>query len=293
MDNGRLIHITDADDPRLWPYTRLKERQLVAPLSTGGVDPSGAGLFIAEGHTVVELLAASRFAVHSALLVQGRMPAAEAWIARLDPAVPIYVAPQEVMDHVVGFHVHRGVLACGVRSPQPSMGAILASATSAVVLEDLSNTENVGAIFRTVAALGGACPAVLLTPGCADPLYRQAIRVSMGHVLRVPFNVVAPWPGGLEQVSRAGLRLVALAPSAGLDLAEYARSAGTARHALILGSEGPGLSASALRTVDSLGGVRLRIPMADGVDSLNVNAAAAVALSWLSSSTPPGARHSS
>jgi tRNA G18 (ribose-2'-O)-methylase SpoU len=175
------------------------------------------------------------------------------------------------MAEVVGFHLNRGVLAVADRAAPPDVRALLRDARLVAVLEGVGDHENLGALFRNAAALG--VDAVLLGPRCSDPLYRRSVRVSMGHVLRVPFaELPGPWPASMALLRAAGLRVAALTPAAGaLPLA----SAGLAgeRVALLLGAEGPGLTDEALDAAD----VRVRIPMAAGVDSLNVATAAAVA----------------
>jgi tRNA G18 (ribose-2'-O)-methylase SpoU len=174
------------------------------------------------------------------------------------------------MAQVVGFHLNRGVLATADRAPVPAVPELLARSHHLAVLEGINDHENLGALFRNAAAFG--VDAVLLGPGCADPLYRRSVRVSMGHVLRVPFAPVCSWPGDLQAVRSAGFRVVALTPALrAVPLAQAGVSVG--RVAWLLGAEGPGLSADALSAAD----LAVRIPMAPGVDSLNVATAAAIA----------------
>jgi tRNA G18 (ribose-2'-O)-methylase SpoU len=172
---------------------------------------------------------------------------------------------------VVGFHLNRGVLAVADRAAPPDVAALLRRARLVAVLEGVNDHENLGALFRNAAALG--VDAVLLGPRCSDPLYRRSVRVSMGHVLRVPFaELPGSWPASLDIVRAAGLRVAALTPAAEAQPLATAALAGQ-RVAVLLGAEGPGLTAEALAAAD----LRVRIPMATGVDSLNVATAAAVA----------------
>jgi tRNA G18 (ribose-2'-O)-methylase SpoU len=175
------------------------------------------------------------------------------------------------MAEVVGFHLNRGVLAVADRAARPEAADLVRDARLVAVLEGVNDHENLGALFRNAAALG--VDGVLLGPRCADPLYRRSVRVSMGHVLRVPFTELpGPWPDSLELLRAAGLRIAALTPAPAAEPLAAAGLGGQ-RVALLLGAEGPGLTAEALAAAD----VRVRIPMATGVDSLNVATAAAVA----------------
>src|SRR6185437_12824267 len=181
---------------------------------------------------------------------------------------PVYATSADVLASTVGFHLNRGVLAAADRAPEPAPGPLLAAA-GRVVLEGVNDHENLGALFRNAAGLG--VDAVLLGPRCADPLYRRSVRVSMGHVLRVPFARLPSWPE--LRSALAGFTVLALAPhppSMPLSTVDPSEP----RLALLLGAEGPGLTAEALAAADA----RVRIPMAFGVDSLNVATAAAIAL---------------
>ncbi|APU17662.1 SpoU rRNA methylase family protein [Actinoalloteichus fjordicus] len=178
------------------------------------------------------------------------------------------------MASIVGFHLNRGVLAVADRAPRPSAEELLSTARTLAVLEGIGDHENLGALFRNAAALG--IDGVLLGGGCADPLYRRSVRVSMGHVLRVPFAELRPWPDGLGALREAGFRVAALTPDASaLPLSHFELASG--QGAVLLGSEGPGLTAEAMDWAD----LRVRIPMAVGVDSLNVATAAAIAFHHL------------
>lgn len=227
--------------------------------------PGGRGLVLAEGTVVVRRLLDSPYPPRALLGVPRRIEELAPELAGLD--VPAFVADAGTMASVVGFHLNRGVLASADRAPAPGLEALLTGAHRVAVLEAVNDHENLGALFRNAAALG--VDAVLLAPGCADPLYRRSVRVSMGHVLRVPFTG-GPWPALEAALRRAGFVLAALTP--GGDVAP-GRLADTPRLALLLGAEGPGLSDEALALADH----RVRIAMVGGVDSLNVATAAAVA----------------
>ena len=226
--------------------------------------PGGRGLVIAEGVVVVRRLLDSPYPVRALLGVPRRL--AELDLDGVD--VPAYAAEADTMARIVGFHLNRGVLAVADRAPLPSV-ADLARGRVLAVLEGVNDHENLGALFRNAAALG--VDGVLLGPRCADPLYRRSVRVSMGHVLRVAFTTLPePWPAALAALD--GHTIVALTPSADAVPLAAAGLAGR-RVALLLGAEGPGLTDEALRYAH----LRVRIPMATGVDSLNVATAAAVA----------------
>ncbi len=255
--------ITDPDDPRLEVYRDLKDADA----------KRRHGVFIAEGRFIVRtLLAGSRFRVRSVFVT----PAARASIADAlaGRRAPVYETAQEVMNQVVGFDLHRGCLAVGERGEPMAPPEVLGRPGPVVVLEGVNNHDNVGGIFRNAAAFGAA--GVLLAAGCVDPLYRKAIRVSMGAALRLPFAELDDWPGGLEAVRASGRAVAALTPAAdAVDLDEWdAGDASLARAAWVLGAEGPGLTRRAMERADA----RVRIPITEAVDSLNVASASAVAL---------------
>jgi tRNA G18 (ribose-2'-O)-methylase SpoU len=231
--------------------------------------PGGRGLVIAEGVVVVRRLIHSRYPVRSLLGVPRRLDELAADLALVD--VPAYAADADTMAAAVGFHLNRGVLAVADRVPPPDPLALAASARVLAVAEGVGDHENLGALFRNAAALG--VDGVLLGPRCADPLYRRSVRVSMGHVLQVPFTgMPGEWPSSLDWLRAAGLTVAALTPAT--DAVPLAAAGLTGvRTALLVGAEGPGLTAEALAAAD----LRVRIPMAAGVDSLNVATAAAVA----------------
>jgi tRNA G18 (ribose-2'-O)-methylase SpoU len=252
--------VVDPDDERIADYRALTD----VALRTRWEPPHG--LFIAEGELVLRRALRAGFAPRSYLLDVARVDQ----LADL-PGAPVYAASQQVLQATTGFHVHRGVLASFHRRPLLAAAELLGSARRLLVCEDVNNHTNLGAIFRGAAGLG--MDGVLLSPSCADPLYRRCVRVSMGEVFALPYARLEPWPSGLEEVRAAGFSLLALTPAAGAVPIQHLDPAVRARPALLLGSEGAGLSRSALAASD----LRVTIPMRRGVDSLNVAAAAAVA----------------
>jgi tRNA G18 (ribose-2'-O)-methylase SpoU len=231
------------------------------------------GFFIAEGPLVVRTLLATTNRVRSVLVTPPQLEALTDVLGTIE--APIYVVAPDVMRSTVGFDLHRGAVAAADRYDLPSVAHVLAGARRVAVLERVNDHENLGALFRNAAALG--IDAVLLGDRCADPLYRRSVRVSMGHVLRIPFAPLAPWPDALGQLRAAGFALLALTPKdpavplGDLDPTRLARTA------VLLGAEGPGLTDAALAAAD----LRIRIPMAAGVDSLNIATAAAIAFHHL------------
>jgi tRNA G18 (ribose-2'-O)-methylase SpoU len=264
---AQLIFPESAADPRLDDFRDL------ATADRRPDRPGGRGLVIAEGTVVVARLLASPYPVRALLGVARRIEELETELAEVD--VPVYVTSAETMAEVVGFHLNRGVLAVADRAPRPAPAEIAARARVLAVLEGVGDHENLGALFRNAAALG--VDGVLLGAGCSDPLYRRSVRVSMGNVLRIPFAPLEPWPGGLGLLREHGFSVAALTPRP--DAVPLGSLRGPAeRVALLLGSEGPGLTGEALAAAD----LAVRIPMAEGVDSLNVATAAAVAFYELS-----------
>ena len=280
-DGGaRFEAIEDAADPRLDDYRDLRDAALRVR----------QGVFIAESREVVRLLlAGTRFRARSVLATP---PALAALRPALDAAVPaprVLVAHHDVIREVAGFDFHRGCLAVGERGAEPALDALVVppGARLVLVLEDVSNPDNVGAIFRN--AMAFAVDGVLLSARSVDPLYRKAIRVSMGGSLRVPFARLSDWAGGLARLRAAGYTVVALTPSAAalaLDRLGIQQPLPD-RVALLVGSEGHGLGAEARAAAD----LDIRIPMAPGVDSLNVATAVGIALFHLRHRGPvrPGA----
>jgi tRNA G18 (ribose-2'-O)-methylase SpoU len=261
---SETIRITDPRDPRLDDFRDLSRADRRPDR------PGGRGLVIAEGAVVVRRLVLSPYPVRALLGVDRRY---EELAADLEQEVaPYYKVSAELMAEVVGFHLNRGVLATADRVEFPAAAELLDEVRSVAVLEGVGDHENLGGIFRNAAALGVG--AVLLADGCADPLYRRSVRVSMGTVLAVPFATVEWLDAGMSLLRRKGFRIVALSPSGSTTLREAALDG---KVALLVGSEGPGLTAQALAAAD----VRVRIPMAAGVDSLNVATAAAIAFAAL------------
>jgi tRNA G18 (ribose-2'-O)-methylase SpoU len=257
--------VGDPDDPRLADYRALTD----VALRTRFEPPHG--LFIAEGELVLRRALRAGYRARSVLLDAKRVNH-----VNVPDGVPVYTADQDLLQRLTGFHVHRGVLASFHREPLLGFGEVIANAQRLVVLEDLVNHTNIGAIFRGAAALG--MDAVLLSPSCADPLYRRSVRVSMGEVFAVPYARIEPWPGGLERLETAGFSLLALTPAADAIPIQEISADLRDRPALILGAEGAGLSPAVMAAAHA----RVVIPMRRGVDSLNVAAAAAVAFWELS-----------
>ncbi len=257
-----LVPVSDPDDPRLADYRDLRDVQLRTSLE------ADHGLFLAEGEKVVRRAVEAGYPPRSFLM-------APRWLSGLADVLdhadaPCYVLEEALAERVTGFHVHRGALASLHRLPLPTPEEVLAGARTVVVLEDVVDHTNVGAVFRSAAALG--VDAVVLSPRCADPLYRRSVKVAMGAVFSVPWARVDPWYDAVAALSAAGFTTVALTPADdAVDLEDAV--AGRGRLALLVGTEGQGLSERWLRSAD----VRAAIPMAAGVDSLNVAAATAVA----------------
>ena len=265
--------VTDVTDPRLADYARLTDMELRTRLE------SGQGLFIAEGTKVISRAVAAGYPVRSVLVAERRLADLPALLPQLAATgAPVYVVADKTAEQLTGYRVHRGALASLHRKPLPKVPALAAAARRVIVLEDLVDHANVGAIFRCAAALG--VDGVFLSPRCADPLYRRAVKVSMGAVFAIPYARMTGWFDGLAGLRAAGFRLLALtpdpaAPSIGVAVAVQRTAQ---RIALLLGAEGDGLSSRWLHEADQA----VRIPMhpdalASGVDSLNVVAAAAIA----------------
>lgn len=269
---ARVEVVTDPDDDRIADYRALTD----VALRTRWEPPHG--IFIAEGGRVVQRALRAGYAPRSYLVDQGRVDQLQSEVGELGGA-PLYAASQEVLARTTGFHVHRGVLAAFHRRPLPAPGQLLGTAQRLLVCEDINNHTNLGAIFRSAAGLG--VDAVLLSPSCTDPLYRRSVRVSMGEVFAVPYATLAPWPDALAEVRAAGFTLLALTPAADALPIQQLTAGDRDRPALLLGSEGEGLSPAAIAASD----VRVAIPMRRQVDSLNVAAAAAVAC-WELTRTP-------
>lgn len=230
-------------------------------------EPAG-GLYIAESSKVIARALAAGHRPRSVLVLQQWLDDLRPLLAEFD--VPVFVGASELLEGLTGFNLHRGALAAMHRPELRPVAEVLRDARRVVVLEDIVDHTNVGAIFRSVAGLGA--DAVLVTPRCADPLYRRSVRVSMGTVLQVPWTRLADWPDGADQLREAGFHIAALALSpTAVSLDDFEAPD---RLALVLGTEGDGLSRAALEAADTV----VTIPMAHGVDSLNVASASAVAL---------------
>ena len=247
------MDLTDPDDPRLDPYRSLRGR------------PADNETFVVEGVTTLRQALDAGIRLRSALVLPTRIGEVE------HLGIPFHVADRDVFERITGFDVHRGVLAIAERPPDPDLDGLLATSSRVLVIEGVADSSNVGSLFRNAAALGA--DAVLLDPSCCDPLLRRAVRVSIGTVLNVPFARVPDWPDGLRD---RGLTLLALTPAAtATRLTDVERPE---RFAILVGTEGGGLSAAALAVAD----LHVRIPMTKGVDSVNVATAAAIALYSLS-----------
>ncbi|MFW0791464.1 TrmH family RNA methyltransferase [Gordonia sp. CPCC 205333] len=268
-----VVDVTDSDDPRVDDFRDLNsvDRRPDLPVLPGG--RIGKGLVIAEGVLVAQRMIASRFTPHGFLGVDKRLRELCALDGGLvitdDPdAIPFYRANAEVMATIVGFHLNRGVLGVA-RRPEPLDPAeIIGRARTIAVLEGVNDHENIGSIFRNGAGLG--VDAVLFGAGTADPLYRRSVRVSMGHVLLVPFAMLPEWPRELELLRDNGFQTISLTPDP--VAVPLAQAVDADRVAFLVGAEGPGLSETAMRASD----IRARIPMSRGTDSLNVATAAAI-----------------
>ncbi len=270
-----LIEVTDPEDPRLADYRDLRDVQLRKHLEAEN------GLFIAEGEKVVRRALAGGFVPRSFLM-------AERWLegladAMADANAPCFVVSEAIAEQVTGFHVHRGALASMQRLPEATLDEVLNGARAIVVLEDIVDHANVGAIFRTAAAMG--FDAVLLSPRCADPLYRRSIKVAMGAVFSTPWTRLPDWYDALPLLAARGFTTVAL--TLGEDSVPLEEAvAGVPKVALVLGSEGHGLSERWESMADRRGVITMRA----GIDSLNVGAAAAIACYVTRSSIKPASR---
>ncbi len=277
-----IVEVQGADD-RLADYTRLTDVALRRRLETE------RGLYMAESTKVIARAVAAGHEPRSFLMAPRHYAEMAPIIASAvgcqgrgdGGAVPVFLAPEPVLEAITGFHLHRGALAAMHRPALAGVPDLLAAARRGrgarrvAILEDLVDHTNVRAVFRSAAALG--VDAVLITPHCADPLYRRSVRVSMGTVFQVPWTRIDPWPA-TEELHRVGFTVAALALSRdAVSLDQFAASpactGAESRVALVLGTEGDGLSARTVARADAV----VRIPMAGGVDSLNVAAAAAVA----------------
>jgi tRNA G18 (ribose-2'-O)-methylase SpoU len=258
-----IVHVDAATDPRLEPYRHVGDHRWLRE----------HGLFAAEGRFVLERLVSSRtHPIHSVLVSPTAYTALEATLQGLD--VPTYVAPQALLNETAGYNFHRGCLALAARPAPRSFDDVASGVTLLLGLERIGNPDNVGGLFRTAAAFGVG--GILLDERSSDPYYRKSIRTSMGAVLGLPFATIADWSATISSLRDRGFEPVALTPSlTAIDLDELSTRAAPARTLVLVGAEDSGLTDAIL----SAGVVPVRIPMAKGVDSLNVVVAAGVALS--------------
>jgi tRNA G18 (ribose-2'-O)-methylase SpoU len=263
--------ITGIDDRRVDAYRGVRDGELVR----------ARGLFVAEGRLVVRrVLEDRRFRLHSVLVTQTALDDLSPALASTECDVPVLVASASELAGIAGYDVHRGCLALVHRPPPIAIDGLIASASTLVVLEAVTNADNVGGVFRNAAAFGA--DGVLLSPTCCDPLYRKAIRTSMGAALRVGFARAdaEDWPGVLKRVRRAGFTIVALTPREPSETLEtFAARTRPSKIALVVGTEGAGLTPAVEGAADH----RVRIPISGEVDSLNVAVAAGIVLYRLAS----------
>jgi tRNA G18 (ribose-2'-O)-methylase SpoU len=262
-----VIQISDLSDPRLGDYSHLTD---VALKKARGTEH---GLYLAESALVLERALDAGHLPRSVLALGGTVDEA---VALVGDTVPVFSGPGELLAELTGYVLHRGLIASMHRPALPDPDDLLAHARRIVILENVADPTNVGAIFRSAGAIGA--DAILVTPRCSDPFYRRAIRVSMGTVLQVPWTRVGDWPATRELLGRHGFHVAALALTT--DAVSLRDFDGTSheRLALVLGAEGPGLTDEALAAADTV----VQIPMKHGIDSLNVAAASAVAMWALS-----------
>ncbi|CAN5642404.1 RNA methyltransferase [soil metagenome] len=268
-----MDHIVDAQDPRLADYRNLTDAEARRRIEGDDTD----GIFIVEGVLALQQLRDSDHQVRSVVVTPGRAESLSALLSDLaGGGAQILVAERSVLAGVTGYDVHRGVLAVARRRPLPDLAQILGAARRVVVLEGLNDHENLGSVFRNCAALD--VDAVLLDDRSADPLYRRSIRVSLGWAMRVPYTRIGPLPEGIEALRAAGWTTIALTPAPDSVAVDHAVAAGLLDDpvALVVGAEGPGLSPTTMAACDH----RVRIPMREGVDSLNVATALAVVASF-------------
>lgn len=271
-----IVEVASVDDPRLADYASLNDVETRRAVERRG------SFFIAESELVIRELvrARDRWPIRSVLVTPKRFDAMRDVLESLD--APVFIGAMEVVREVTGFHIHRGAVASAERGSGLSVDEVLGRGPArVVVLEGVKDHENIGSIFRSAAAFGAG--AVLLDATCADPLYRRSVRVSMGQILHMPFARVS----SLDDVRAHGFEVLALTPSPDAESIDQVAASPPTRAAVVLGAEGPGLSAEWLTAADR----RVRIPIASGVDSLNVSVAAAIALHRLAPRQPPASLH--
>jgi len=271
-----VIHLDDPADPRLVDFTDLTD------VALRRVREPAEGLFIAESTQVIRRALRAGHRPRSLLVAPRWLPDLTDVLTACEAAgAPVYVAEEPVLEAITGFHVHRGAIASMHRPVLAAVADLLRGARTVAVLEDVVDHTNTGAVFRSAAGLG--VDAVLVTPRCADPLYRRSVRVSMGTVFQVPWTRIEPWPAGIDQLKDAGFHVAALAlADDSVALQDFAARR-PERLALLLGTEGTGLTPASVAAADTV----VRIPMHGGVDSLNVAAASAVAFWALGTDAAP------
>lgn len=262
-----ILHIDSSTDPRLDEYRSLTDTALRSIR-----EPAG-GLYIAESSKVIERAIRAGHSPRSVLVQERRLDGIRSIVAGFD--VPVYVVPDDVAEAVTGFAVHRGAIASMHRPPLPSVAETLGEQKSArsriAILEGLADHTNIGALFRSAAALG--VDAILISPDCSDPLYRRAVRVSMGTVFQVPWTRIPEWPAGIHELQDAGYVVAGMTLGDGAITLDDLVAEDHDRLALVFGTEGHGITPATDAILDR----RVTIPMMGGVDSLNVAAASAVA----------------
>ncbi len=274
-----IVRIDDPGDPRVTDYTSLTDMALRR------VREPDEGLYLAESAKVIRRALAAGHRPRSYLMAPRWLDDLSDLVADAEAAdVPVYVGEPAVLEALTGFHLHRGAIAAMHRPNLPDVADVIAGARRVAVLEDVVDHTNVGAMFRSAAAL--SVDAVLVTPRCADPLYRRSVRVSMGTVFQVPWTRIDPWPEGINLLRANGFQVVSLALTDDAVALDLLAAQPPERLALVLGSEGHGLAAATVAASD----VIVRIPMGGGVDSLNVAAASAVAFWALRPLSGPGPR---
>lgn len=261
-----VVRVADAEDPALVEVAGLTDA------GARSATEAAHGCFVVEGLLALEAAVASRFPLRSVLVAESKLERVLPLVEHL--AVTVHVGSPALLESVAGFAIHRGIVASAGRLPMPEPADVLQRARRVAILESVNDHENIGALFRNAAAFG--VDAVLLDPTTADPLYRRSVRVSLGHVLHVPWTRLGRWPEDLDHVRAAGFRVLALTPGGERTVAEEAVASPDRPIAWLLGAEGPGLSPDALAAADA----RVRIPIAERVDSLNVATAAAVAFAF-------------
>lgn len=263
-----LIEITDLNHPDLLDYTRLTDVALRRKLDVE------RGLYIAESTTVITRAVAAGHTPRSMLLAPQWLEALADVISICEERgldIPLYVADEQLLEQLTGFHLHRGALSAMHRPELPGLAQVLDGARRVAILENIVDHTNVGAAFRAAAGIG--VDTVLVTPRCADPLYRRSVRVSMGTVFALPWTRIEPWPAGVSELKQRGFTVAALALADDSLTLDQLAARQDERLALVFGTEGDGLASRTIAACD----LTVRIPMARGVDSLNVASAAAVA----------------